>query len=330
MEKRKKITSVELMNFILKGKTFFILVILFIVLSLMSPYFLTVKNIMNIIRQNAASGVVAVGFTFVVASGNLDLSIGRMLGLIGVITAIVSKIDGMPMFVVVLLALVLGCFCGSINGFIGTKMHIPMFITTVAMQGVFQGVNYIISRSSTITQIPKGYAAIGQKSIFGVIPVPVIIFLGMVIIGALMLNKTIFGRHLLAVGGNAQAAEVSGINKNRVTMLVCIFMGVCAAIGALIMTGRAASAQADAGSGMEMDAIAAVIIGGTTLGGGTGKVFGSLVGVLIIGMISNGLNLMGVDTNWQLVAKGLMIVAAVFLDYETGKISSRISNIKSK
>ncbi|MBE6018553.1 MAG: ABC transporter permease, partial [Lachnospiraceae bacterium] len=142
--------------------------------------------------------------------------------------------------------------------------------------------------------------------------------------------KTIFGRHLLAVGGNSQAAEVSGINKARVTMLVSIFMGLCAAIGALIMTGRAASAQPEAGSGMEMDAIAAVIIGGTTLGGGTGKVLGSLVGVLIIGMISNGLNLLGVDTNWQLVAKGLIIVAAVFLDYQTGQISSRLSNRASK
>ena len=330
MEATKKFNSAGIINLILRAKTFLILIVLFIILAIIAPHFLSVTNIMNIIRQNAANGVVAIGFTFVVASGNLDLSIGRMLGLIGVITALVSKLDGVPMFAVVILALVLGAIFGSMNGLIGTKLHIPMFITTVAMQGVFQGLNYLISHSSTVTQIPKGYTAIGQTSLFGFLPVPVIIFLGMVTIAALLLNKTIFGRHLLAVGGNSQAAEVSGINKARVTMLVCIFMGVCAAIGALIMTGRAASAQPEAGSGMEMDAIAAVIIGGTTLGGGTGKVLGSLVGVLIIGMISNGLNLLGVDTNWQLVAKGLIIIAAVFLDYETGQISSRLSNRTSR
>lgn len=321
--KSNKSVMSKCMNLLIEGKTFLILLILVVVLTIASPYFLTVSNIMNVIRQISASAIISVGFTLVIASGNLDLSVGRMLGLIGVVTALISKIQGVPLVAVILLGLLLGAFCGALNGVIGTKMHIPMFITTVAMQGVFQGANYLFSKSSTINQIPPSYAYIGQKS-YGFLPLPVIILAVVVCIGYIILNKTIFGRYILAVGGNKEAAKVSGINSDQVIIAVYTVMGICAAIAAFVVTGRAASAQPDAGSGMELDAIAAVIIGGTTLGGGTGKIFGSLVGCLIIGIISNGLTLLGVNTNWQIVTKGLLIIIAVFLDYEADRLTKKV------
>lgn len=326
MKKLDSKKTAGLLPLLIRGKTVLILLVLFAAISIASPYFLKVSNIMNIIRQNSASAIIAVGFTLVVASGNLDLSIGRMLGLIGVVTALISKMQGMPFALVIVIGLALGAACGALNGIVGTKMHIPMFITTVAMQGVFQGANYLISRSSTINQIPDAFTWIGQATLFGFLPVPVLILFVVVLLGCLLLNKTVIGRYVLAVGGNRQAAMVAGINADKVIVIVYTIMGICAAIAAFVMTGRAASAQPDAGSGMELDAIAAVIIGGTTLGGGTGKVLGSLVGCMIIGIIQNGLNLLGVDTNWQLVSKGVLIVLAVFLDYETGRISSRLRN----
>lgn len=303
----------KMISLVLNNKALVILILLILFFAIASPVFFRTKNLINVVRQVAVSSVVGVGFTMVVASGNLDLSVGRMLGLVGVLTAMLSKIPGMPMFVVALAAIFLGGLCGFINGFIGTTFRIPMFITTVAMSGMFQGLCYIISHSATIVQIPESYSFLGQGYL-GPIPVPILIMLLMVLIVAVILYRMRLGRYTLAIGGNKEAARVAGVNVNATTIKVYVLMGVCVGVGALIMTGRASAAQPDAGAGMELDTIAAVVIGGTRIGGGIGNVGGTIVGCLMVGVIINGLNLIGVDVNWQMVAKAALIIVSVVLD----------------
>ena len=305
----------KFLDLLLNNKALVILVILCIASAIISDVFFTASNLMNVTRQIAASAVMGIGFTCVIASGNLDLSVGTMLGMLGVIMALFSK-TGLPFPVALLLGVAIGAGCGFLNGFIGVKFKLPLFIVTLATGQVFKGVCYLLSNTSPVTGLPDAFKKIGQGYI-GPIPVPICITAGVAFLIYILLNKTVFGRHAIATGGNREAARTSGINVNRTTILIYMLMGVCTAIAAAIMTGRAASAQPAAGQGMEMDAIAAVVIGGTPLSGGSGKVVGTLIGCLIVGVIANVLNLAGVDSNWQLVAKGLLILFAVGLDVLT-------------
>lgn len=301
----------KIISVILNNKALVILILLIIFFSLTSEVLFRPKNLINIVRQVSVSSIVGVGFTMVVASENLDLSVGRMLGLIGVLTAMLSKVPGMPMIVVVFAAIFLGGLCGFLNGFIGTTFRIPMFITTVAMSGMFQGVCYIVSHSATIVQIPKAYSFLGQGYLG---PIPILIMIFMAVIVAVILYRMRLGRYILAIGGNKEAARAAGVNVNATTIKVYVLMGICVGVGALIMTGRASAAQPDAGAGMELDTIAAVVIGGTRIGGGVGNVGGTIVGCLMVGVIINGLNLIGVDVHWQMVAKSALIIISVVLD----------------
>lgn len=300
------------MDLVLNNKTIIILALLCIVAALISPAFFTANNLINVIRQICASAVMGIGFTFIIASGNLDLSVGTMLGMLGVIMALVSK-TAVPFWLTLLIGIACGMLCGFLNGYVGVKFKLPLFIVTLATGQVYKGACYLMSNTSPISGLPQAFKVIGQ-GYWGPIPVPIYIMAAVAVIFFIILNRTAFGRHAIATGGNREAARVSGINVNKTTIYVYMLMGICTAIAAMIMTGRAASAQPAAGQGMEMDAIAAVVIGGTPLHGGSGKVVGTLIGCLIVGVISNALNLAGVDSNWQLVAKGLLIIFAVMID----------------
>jgi ribose/xylose/arabinose/galactoside ABC-type transport system permease subunit len=304
-----------LLDFLLNNKALIILLVLCVGCTFATSSFLNPINIRNVIRQICASTIIGVGFTCVIASGNLDLSVGYMLGMLGVIMGLLSK-TAAPFPLVILAGLGAGALCGFLNGIIGIRFKLPLFIVTLATGQIFRGVCYLISNTSPVTGLPPAFKTLGQGYL-GPIPIPVYIVIGATVIIYVILNRTAFGRYAVAAGGNRSAARISGINTDFITVAIYVLMGLCTTIAALIMTGRAASAQPAAGQGMEMDAIAAVVIGGTPLQGGKGKVMGTVFGCLIVGVINNALNLSRVDSNWQLIAKGSLILIAVLLDVIT-------------
>lgn len=313
----------DLKMFLLNNKALLILIVLFIVASIGSDVFLTGTNLMNVVRQVAVSIVLGMGFTLVIASGTMDLSVGTMLGLIGVIMAKVSLIDGMPLIVALLVGVLCGTVFGMINGFISVRYNLNPFIVTLSTQQIFKGANYLLCNNSPISSISSSFKAIGQGMV-GPVPIPIIIVIVVAVTVSIIFYKMEFGRHIIALGGNAEAARVSGINIKRVRIGVYTLMGICVSIAAMIMTGRVGSAQPSAGQGMEMDAICSVVLGGTTLGGGKGKIGGTVLGCLIVGVINNCLNLLRIDSNWQLIAKGMLILLAVILDVKTERIIKKI------
>ncbi len=304
-------------------KCVLILIVIFVALSLISDVFFTERNLTNVVRQVSASAILGVGFTIVVASGSIDLSVGTMVGMIGVLTAMLSKIEGIPMIAVLAAGMGIGALAGMLNAFIINQFKLPSFIVTLANMSIFQGICYLACNTTPISDLPDWYKQIGQGYL-GPIPIPIVIMIIVAAIGTIIVTKTIFGRNALAMGGNSEAARVCGVNTKRVNLGVFAFMGICAAIASFVLTGRSASAQPTAGQGMELDAIAAVVIGGTPLSGGHGSIIGTVVGCLIVGMIDNGLNLLNVDSNWQLIAKGLLILGAIILDAQSSKLSLKM------
>ncbi|NLL90975.1 MAG: ABC transporter permease [Ruminococcaceae bacterium] len=308
----------KIANFLMGNKAPIILIILCIAASLISPVFLTSRNLINVLRQVAVSSVLGIGYTLVMTSGNLDLSVGSMLGMLGVIMGLLS-VRGLPFGLVLVIGMAFGALCGFLNGFIGMKLKLPLFIVTLAQGQVYKGVCFLLSNNSPVNGLQDQFKWIGQGYVFH-IPVPIYITLFCCLIMSVLLGNTRFGRQVIATGGNREAALVSGINVSRLTIFVYMIVGMFVSVAAMIMNGRAFSAQPTAGTGMEMDAIAAVVIGGTSMSGGNPNVVGTIFGCVIVGVISNILNLTGVDSNWQHVVKGLMILTAVALD----TISSRM------
>lgn len=300
-------------NILMGNKALLILFIMSAALSFMSPYFLTKVNLLNVLRQVCVSALLSVGFTIVLASGHMDLSVGSLLGLSGMVMAKLIVEAKMPTAWAIAFTLAFSVCCASINAGIITWFQVPAFIVTMAMQYVFRGANYLISKLVPVSGLPPSLTVIGQGYYLG-IPIPVYIMLAVVAVMWIVLNNTKFGRYALAFGGNPDAARVCGINTKAMRFYVYMVGGFCTGLAAIVATGRAASAQVGAGVGMEMDAIAAVVIGGTSMKGGNANVPGTLFGCLIVGVVNNGLNLLNVDSNWQVVAKGLLILIAVVID----------------
>lgn len=316
----------ELIHNILMGnKALLILLVMGIALSIMSPYFLTKTNLLNVLRQVCVSTLLSVGFTVVLASGHMDLSVGSLLGLAGMVLAKLLVEAKMPIAPGILITLLFSIGCAAINAAIITWFEVPPFIVTMAMQYVFKGVNYLISKLVPVTGLPTSLTVIGQGYWLGV-PIPVYIMLAVVIVVWVVLDNTLFGRYVIAFGGNPEAAKTCGINTKAMRYYVYMCGGLCTGLAAIVATGRAASAQVGAGQGMEMDAIAAVVIGGTSMKGGNANVPGTLFGCLIVGVVNNGLNLLNIDSNWQVVAKGVLILIAVIIDVvSTKSYSARLN-----
>ncbi len=293
------------------------------VLSVLSPHFLTVNNLTNILLQVAITTIIGVGMTFVIMTGGIDLSVGSIVALSIVVMAVVHKalapMDfGIFQWLVVivlpmLLALVTGTAAGLVNGVMVAKARVPAFIMTLGMMSMARGGAYIVSDNQTISVFPDGLTFLGDGRVFGV---PMLIIASLVIVGiaAWVLGSTIYGRFVYALGGNRVALRLSGVNAARVEMSVYGISGLACGIASIALLGRLNVAQPVAGMGYELDAIAAVIIGGTSIFGGEGKVANTLLGALLVGIIRNGLNLLNVSPNVQLVVIGAIIVAAVFYD----------------
>lgn len=289
-------------------------ILLFIIVAILNPSFLAPLNILNLLRQVSINALIAFGMTFVILTGGIDLSVGSTLALSSALMAgmIVSGID--PIIAIVISAL-LGAVMGAVNGILITKGKVAPFIATLATMTIFRGLTLVYMNGNPITGLGDNYAfqLFGRGYFLG-IPVPAITMIITFIILWFILHKTSFGRKTYAIGGNEKAAFVSGIKVDRVKWMIYSLAGMLAALAGAILTSRLNSAQPTAGTSYEMDAIAAVVLGGTSLSGGKGRIFGTLVGALIIGTLNNGLNLLGVSSFYQQVVKGIVILIAVLID----------------
>lgn len=276
--------------------------------------FLTQNNVFNILRQNASNLFLATGMTMVIILGGIDLSVGSVIALSGCVAAGCVVNMGLPEVAAFLIAILIGAAVGMFNGVVICKTNIPPFIVTLASMNITKGIALVYTQGAPIRCMTDAFKFPGAGYV-GPIPTPVILMLIIFVIAVMLVNRTHFGRHIYAVGGNAQAASFSGINVQKVKFWVYTFTGIMAGIAGVVIASRLYSGQPRSGEGAEMDAIAAVVVGGTSMSGGSGRLGGTLIGVLIIGVLNNGLNLMGVDSNWQYIVKGFVILLAVYVDF---------------
>ena len=288
--------------------------ILIVIFSIFGKNFLTQKNLLNLLRTCATNCYMAIGVQMAIILAGIDLTGGALAAFSGVMTVAAFQWWGMPVGVAVVLGVLIGLVIGFLNGFIVAYTGIHPFVVTLAMQSICRGTAYLVANGSPVTAYGNdAFAAIGQGSL-GPIPLPVVYMIIFLILDFLFLNKTQTGRHIYAVGGNEVSARFSGINVKKIKILVWSISGTLAGFCGVVLASRLASGQPATGEGYETDAIAAAVLGGTSFFGGTGSVGGLLIGVLIIGLISNGLNLMHVNSYWQYVLKGIIIIAAVYVD----------------
>lgn len=276
--------------------------------------FLTRVNIFNVLRQSSTNLMLACGMTMVIILGGIDLSVGSIIAMSGVLGAATVVWGGMPEIAGILVALVSGLLFGLFNGAVIAMTNIPPFIVTLASMNVAKGIAYVYSGGRPIRCMTTAWKFLGAGYI-GPVPTPVITMTIVFISAIIILNRTRTGRHIYAVGGNNMAASFSGINTAKVKFFVYSFSGLMAGLAGITIASRLYSGTCTSGDGAEMDAIAAVVVGGTSMAGGSGKLGGTLIGVLIIGILNNGLNLMGVNSDWQYIIKGAVILLAVYVDF---------------
>ena len=290
-----------------KYRSLIALALLVVVVSILSPSFLTTKNIFNVLRQTSVNAIIAAGMTFVILTGGIDLSVGSILAISGAVCASML-VSGTNMIIAIIVALAIGAVVGFLNGFIISKGKLQPFIATLATMTVFRGLTLVFTDGKPIT-----FGKIGGGSIFG-IPTPAIIMIVVFLVCGYVLNNTTMGRHTYALGSNEDAAKLSGLNTDKIKIAVYTISGILAAVAGIIITSRLYSAQPTAGNSYELDAIAAVVLGGTSLTGGKGKISKTIVGALIMGVLSNALNLLDVSSYYQMMVKGVVILIAVLLD----------------
>lgn len=290
------------------------LLVIIIIISILSPNFLSLNNILNVLRQVSINALIAFGMTFVILTGGIDLSVGSILALTGAVTAGLMS-SGVDPILAMMVGLLLGATLGAINGLIIAKGKVAPFIATLATMTIYRGVTLVYTEGRPISGLGDSvtFQFLGKGYFLG-LPIPVVTMIISFIVLYFILKKTTFGRRVYAVGGNEEASILSGINADRIKIYVYALTGLLAALAALILTSRLNSAQPTAGNMFELDAIAAVVLGGTSLTGGRGWIVGTLIGALIIGVLNNGLNLIGVSSFFQQVVKGAVILLAVLLD----------------
>lgn len=300
-----------------KYKSLIGLIVLCVVITIVSPAFMTLSNITNIFTQVSTNAIIAIGMTFVILTGGIDLSVGSTVAISGALAAsILKSTNNIPL--AILVAAITGIVIGLINGILISKGKLQAFIVTLATMTIFRGATLVFTNGTPISKLSETFVKIGNGKI-GFIPIPVIITIVILIISIYLLTQTRFGRYLYALGGNEDSAKLSGINTNKIKTLVYVISGFVSSIAGIIITSRIGSASPNAGTSFELDAIAAVVIGGTSLSGGEGKITGTIIGALIIGVLNNGLNLMNVSPFYQSIVKGLVILIAVLLDKKSRK-----------
>ncbi|ENP8391918.1 MULTISPECIES: ribose ABC transporter permease [Vibrio] len=303
-------------EWLIEQKSLIALIFLIVVVSFLNPNFFTVDNILNILRQTSVNAIIAVGMTLVILTAGIDLSVGSVLALCGAFAASMIALE-IPVLVAVPTALVAGAALGAISGIIIAKGKVQAFIATLVTMTLLRGVTMVYTEgrpiSTGFTDTADAFAWFGTGYALG-IPVPVWLMVVVFAAAWYLLNHTRFGRYVYALGGNESATRLSGINVDRVKIGVYAICGMLAALAGIIVTSRLSSAQPTAGMGYELDAIAAVVLGGTSLMGGKGRIMGTLIGALIIGFLNNALNLLDVSSYYQMIAKAVVILLAVLVD----------------
>ncbi len=298
----------KLKNFII----IFAILLEIVVFAMLSPAFLSFDNAVNIALSIAVIGILAVGMTFVILTGGIDLSVGSVVALAGVCAAIVTqKTEFVSLGFVV--ALFIGIICGAFNGTFVAYFKVPPFVVTLAILTIARGLAFIIAEGRSIGDLPENFSRFGKSSVFG-IPFSVILMLLTFLIGWFVLASTRFGRYVYAVGGNAEATFLAGVNVKNITLWVYIFNGFLVGIAAIVLASRLGAGVPNSGSQYELDVIAAVVVGGTSLSGGRGSVVATLFGAVFIAILNNGLNLAGIDPYLQKIALGVVILFAVLAD----------------
>jgi ribose transport system permease protein len=292
---------------------FLVVVVIMFILTIASPNFATAGNLAIVARIIALNSIIAMGMTLVILSGGIDLSVGSVVALTSVVVGYVMVRLGMPIWICILAGLAVGAVVGSFNGFLITRTGVPPFIITLGMMGLARGLALVITKGSTISGLPESYLNLGQGYL-GPVPYPVIIMLVLAVVLHIMLSRTTFGRRIYFIGSNEDAAILSGINVKRVKILVYMMCSILASTEAVIETARMSTAQPASGIGYELTAIGAVIIGGASMSGGEGTILGTLLGATLLGLITNGLILLGISAYWQQVFSGAIIILAVALD----------------
>lgn len=287
------------------------LIFLIVVMTVLSPNFLTVKNIFNILEQIAEIGIISVGMTFIILLGGIDLSVGSIVAFTGLIMALCMK-AGVAVPIAILVGIVIGAAIGLLNGILISKIKLQPFIATLGTMTIARGLAYTITNGQPVYSFSDSFKSFSGS--IGAIPKPAIIMILIFVIGYYILKYTKFGRYVYAIGGNRVASKLSGINVTKYEILVYTISGVCCAIAAVLLTSRLDSAVPVAGDGNELDAIAAVAIGGTSMTGGQGGITGTLIGALMMGVISNGMNLLDIQQGPQKFVKGAIIILAVAVD----------------
>lgn len=308
MDKKAKLSFANLYS---TYGVFFILVIEFLIFSLASKSFLTLGNILSVGRQMSFTGIAAIGMTLVMLTGGIDISVGSMLAMAGVLCAKLSADVGLPLWIAVVITLLIGALFGLINGAAVTRLHIPALIATLATQTILKGIAYLLTNAVPVKNLSATYKFLGQGYIFGVIPVPLIITVALYVLAWWYLDKTYLGRRVYLSGGNEEATRLSGINTKWTITGTYVFSGVFAAIAGVLMAARLGSGQPSVGSGFEMDVITATVLGGISVNGGKGKVVNVFVGACIMGVLANGMTMLNINQYLQWIINGLVLLFAV-------------------
>ena len=302
---------------------FVVFIVLVIILMILSPNaFAKPRNLINVVKQASINGVLACGMMFVIIAGGIDLSAGSVVALSGVVAAYLAQMQGIPIILPILGALGTGALIGLINGFGAAYAELPPFIITLSTISIVRGAALILSGGSPVFVLQEQFEGMAGISVANVIPILVLYFLLIAVFSGFILNKTVFGRHVYAIGGNSITAKVSGINVKSMLLRVYIICGVFSGIAGLLIASRTMQGSPTVGVGYEMDAIAAVVIGGVSMSGGSGKWYGTIIGALLLALISNGLDILGVSSNFQQIIKGIIIAVAVYLDLRGKKTSA--------
>lgn len=337
---KKKQSNSSLVMLLLKGRTLIVLILLVAFFSIAAPNFLAGETLLLIAKHVALYGILAVGMTYVIITGGIDLSVGSIVGLGGMIAGgliqqgLTLNPFGVTLYFnvpsIFLITVLVGALIGWVNGIVITKFNVAPFIATLGMMYIARGFANLRSNGATFSDI-TGKAGLGNtgfilfgSNTFG-IPNGAIIFVLIAAIAAVVLKKTSFGWHILAVGGNQRAARLSGVKVNKVTIIVYVVSGICAAIVGIITSAQLVAAHPDTGDSWEMNAIAAAVLGGTSMAGGVGTIGGTILGAFVIGVINDGMVMCGVSEFWQKVIKGLVIVLAVIIDQFQRKMESKIA-----
>lgn len=316
--RKNALHKIKLGNKMETGSLVLVVVALGLVLSLATRTFFTPTNLLNVMRQVSINGILAIGMTFVVLTGGIDLSVGSLVAFCGIVVAGLLRDLGMPILPVVIISILVGTLLGAVNGYFVAYWGAAPFVVTLSLMTIARGMTYVYCDGKPISPLPEAFLTIGKGSILG-LPIPAIILLMAFAAGYCTLKYFRVGRYIYAVGGNENAAMVSGINVRKMKLITYAISGAMCGVAAVILTARVSAGLPQAGQGYELDAIAATVIGGTRLSGGRGKLLGTVLGTLLLGIVSNGLDLLNVSSFYQQIVKGLIILGAILIDSKRKK-----------